>query len=225
MAMPTIADPFAALAANKDAFGRPIYKEDRATNQTPGYMRSRESASAVGQFIAEFLNYVSSPAGTKYTKGFMSPTADEVDYLIGQATGGAGREVMKTAQYVGAVIEGETAEVPTYKVPIVGKFLGETGSPAAVSSTFYDNITRLAKHENEIKSLIKNKEPTAEYKAEHPEWRLYNRANYLENQISQINKQIKVAQEKDRPDELIQRMKDRKTAMMKKFNEQVKAAQ
>jgi hypothetical protein len=225
MAMPTIADPFAALAANKDAFGRPIYKEDRATNPTPGYMRSRESASAVGQFIAEFLNYVSSPAGTKYTKGFISPTADEVDYLIGQATGGAGREVMKTAQYVGAVIEGETAEVPTYKVPIVGKFLGETGSPAAVSSTFYDNITRLAKHENEIKNLIKNKEPTAEYKAEHPEWRLYNRANYLENQISQLNHQIKAAQEKDRPDELIQRMKDRKTAMMKKFNEQVKAAQ
>ncbi len=225
MAMPTIADPFAALAANKDAFGRPIYKEDRATNPTPGYMRSRESASAVGQFIAEFLNYVSSPAGTKYTKGFMSPTADEVDYLIGQATGGAGREVMKTAQYVGAVIEGETAEVPTYKVPVVGKFLGETGSPAAISANFYDNVTRLAKHENEIKQLIKNKEPTADYKAENPEWRYYNRANYLENQISQINKQIKVAQERDRPEETIQKMKDRKTAMMKKFNEQVKAAQ
>ena len=225
MAMPTVADPFAALAANKDAFGRPIYKEDRATNPTPGYERSRESASAVGQFIAEFLNYVSSPAGTKHTKGFISPTADEVDYLIGQATGGAGREVMKTAQYVGAVAAGETAEVPTYKVPVVGKFLGETGSPAAISASFYDNITRLAKHEHEIKQLQKAKEPTAEYKADNPEWRLYNRANYLENQISQLNRQIKSAQEKDRPDELIQRMKDRKTAMMKKFNEQVKAAQ
>jgi hypothetical protein len=225
MAMPTVADPFAAIAANKDAFGRPIYKEDRATNPTPGYMRSRESASAVGQFISEFLNYVSSPAGTKYTKGSISPTADEIDYLIGQATGGVGREIIKGAQYVGAVIEGETAEVPTYKVPIVGKFLGETGSPAAISANFYDNVTRLAKHENEIKQLIKNKEPTADYKSEHPEWRYYNRANYLENQIFQINKQIKVAQERDRPEETIQKMKDRKTAMMKKFNEQVKAAQ
>jgi len=227
MAMPTVADPFAAIAVNKDAFGRPIYKEDRATNPTPGYMRSRESASAVGQFISEFLNYVSSPAGTKYTKGpnFLDYTADEIDYLIGQATGGVGREIMKAVQYAGAVVEGETAEVPTYKVPIVGKFLGETGSPAAISANFYDNVTRLAKHENEIKSLIKNKEPTAEYKSEHPEWRYYNRANYLENQISQINKQIKVAQERDRPEETIQKMKDRKTAMMKKFNEQVKVAQ
>jgi len=225
MAMPTVADPFAAIASNKDAFGRPIYKEDRATNPTPGYMRSRESASAVSQFISEFLNYVSSPVGTKYTKGSISPTADEIDYLIGQATGGVGREIMKAVQYAGAVVEGETAEVPTYRVPIVGKFLGETGSPAAISANFYDNVTRLAKHENEIKSLIKNKEPTADYKSENPEWRYYNRANYLENQISQINKQIKVAQEKDRPDETIQKMKDRKTAMMKKFNEQVKVAQ
>jgi len=225
MAMPTVADPFAALSANKDAFGRPIYKEDRSTNPTPGYMRSRESASAVGQFIAEFLNYVSSPAGTKYTKGAISPTADEVDYLIGQATGGAGREAMKAAQYVGAVASGETGEEPTYKVPVVGKFLGETNSPAAISANFYENVTRLAKHENEIKQLIKNKEPTAEYKADNPEWRLYGRANYLENQISQLNKEIKLAQEKDRPKEVIQKMKDRKTAMMKKFNEQVKSVQ
>jgi hypothetical protein len=225
MAMPTLADPFAALSANKDSFGRPIYKEDRATNPTPGYMRSRESASAVGQFISEFLNYVSSPAGTKYTKGAISPTADEVDYLIGQATGGVGRETMKVAQYVGAIASGETEEVPTYKVPIVGKFLGETGTPASTSAIFYDNVVRLAKHENEIKQLIKNKESTADYKAEHPEWKYFNRANYLENQISAINKQIKVAQERGRPEETIQKLKDRKTALMKKFNEQVKEAQ
>jgi hypothetical protein len=225
MAMPTLADPFAALSANKDSFGRPIYKEDRATNPTPGYMRSRESASAVGQFIAEFLNYVSSPAGTKYTKGAISPTADEIDYLIGQATGGVGRETMKVAQYVGAIASGETEEVPTYKVPIVGKFLGETGTPASTSAIFYDNVVRLAKHENEIKQLIKNKESTVDYKAEHPEWKYFNRANYLENQISIINKQIKVAQERGRPEETIKKLKDRKTALMKKFNEQVKEVQ
>jgi hypothetical protein len=179
----------------------------------------------VGQFIAEFLNYVTSPTGTKHTKGWASPTADEVDYLIGQATGGAGREVMKAAQYIGKVATGETEDVPTYKVPIVGKFLGETGSPAAISANFYDNVTRMAKHEHEIKQMIKNKESSAEYKAENPEWKYYNRANYLENQISQINRQIKVAQERGRPEESIQPMKDRKTALMKKFNEQVKAVQ
>jgi len=225
MAMPTLADPFAALSANKDSFGRPIYKEDRANNPTPGYQRSRESASAVGQFVAEFLNYVSSPSGTLHTKGAISPTADEVDYLIGQATGGAGREVMKAAQYAGAVVSGETAEVPTYKVPIVGKFLGETGSASAVSAGFYENVINLAKHENEIKQRIKSKEPTAEYKADHPEWRFMGRANYLENQIAAINAQKKALRERGGREEQIKKLDEKKTAMMKKFNDDVKKAQ
>jgi len=34
---PTLADPFVAVAKNKDAFGRPISKESRATNLSPGW--------------------------------------------------------------------------------------------------------------------------------------------------------------------------------------------
>jgi hypothetical protein len=220
---PTIVDPVAAIQTNRDAFGRPISKEDRATNPTPGYTRSRENASAFSQALAEFLNYVSSPMGTKYTKGAISPTADQLDYLIGQYTGGVGREVMKTAEYVKSKVTGE--EVPSYRVPIVGKLYGETESPAAISAKFYDNVTRMAEHENEIKSLIKNKEKTTEYKAEHPEWKFYNRANYLENQITQINHQKKLLRERDAPEERIKRLDERKTALMKKFNDQVRAAQ
>jgi hypothetical protein len=169
------------------------------------------------------LNYVSSPIGTKYTKGSISPTADQIDYLIGQYTGGVGREVIKTTEYVRSKFTGE--EVPSYRVPIVGKLYGETESPAAISAKFYDNVTRMAEHENEIKGMIKNKEKTADYKTENPEWRFYNRANYLENQITQINQQKKLLRERDAPEERIKKLDERKTALMKKFNDQVKAAQ
>jgi len=220
----TVTDPIVAvMGTNRDAFGRPISKEDRATNPTPGYTRSRETASVFSQGLAEFLNYVSSPIGTKYTKGAISPTADQLDYLIGQYTGGVGREVIKTAEYVRSKFTGE--EVPSYRVPIVGKLYGETESPAAISAKFYDNVTRMAEHENEIKSLIKNKEKTADYKTENPEWRFYNRANYLENQITQINQQKKLLRERDAPEERIKKLDERKTALMKKFNDQVRAAQ
>jgi hypothetical protein len=220
---PTVVDPIAAIQTNRDAFGRPISKEDRATNPTPGYTRSRENASLFSQGLAEFLNYVSSPIGTKYTKGSISPTADQIDYLIGQYTGGVGREVIKTTEYVRSKFTGE--EVPSYRVPIVGKLYGETESPAAISAKFYDNVTRMAEHENEIKSMIKNKEKTADYKTENPEWRFYNRANYLENQITQINQQKKLLRERDAPEERIKKLDERKTALMKKFNDQVRAAQ
>jgi len=77
---------------------RPIYKEDRATNPTPGYMRSRESASEISKQISYFLNLAS--GGGKYSKGFLSPTADELDYIAGQVTGGVGREIIKTEQAI-----------------------------------------------------------------------------------------------------------------------------
>lgn len=220
---PTVVDPIAAIATNKDAFGRPISKEDRATNPTPGYTRSRENANAFSQGLAMFLNWATSPVGTSYTKGAVSPTADQIDYLIGQYTGGVGREIVKASDYISSKFTGE--EVQPYRVPIVGKLYGETESPGAISAKFYENVTKMAVHENEIKALIKNRESAAEYKADHPDWRFYNRANYLENQITAINAQKKALRERDAPEERIKKLDERKTAMMKKFNDQIKEAQ
>jgi hypothetical protein len=223
MIAPTVVDPIAAISTNRDPFGRPISKEDRTTNPTPGYTRSRENASAFSQGLAMFLNWASSPIGTSYTKGAISPTADQLDYLIGQATGGVGREIMKAGEYVSSKFTGE--EVLPYRKPIIGKLIGETESPGAISAKFYQNVTRMAEHENEIKGRTKNKEGTAEYKAEHPDWRFYNRANYLENQITAINALKKTLRESNAPEERIKKLDERKTMLMKKFNDQIKEAQ
>jgi hypothetical protein len=222
---PTAFDPLAAIQSNKDAFGRPISKEDRATSPTPGFQRSREGASWFSKNLAELLNYVSSPTGTKYTKGAISPTADQIDYLIGQYTGGVGRELMKTGEYAKATVKGETEDLPSYRVPIVGKLYGETTTPAAISTKFYLNVTELAKHENELKQRQKNKDDTREYRAEHPEVRFINRANYIENQITALNKQKKALQEKDAPEAQIKKIDDQKTVLMKGLNDQIRKLQ
>jgi hypothetical protein len=214
---PTVLDPLAALEANKDAFGRPIYKEDRATNPTPGYLRSRENASEMNKAIAYFFNVAS--GGTKYSKGFFSPTADELDYVVGQVTGGLGREIMKTGQTIKAAGTGE--DLPAYRVPLLGRFYGETESNAAESQRFYNNITRMADHENEIKGRIKNKEPVASYYRDNPEARLYQQANTIENQINALNKQKKEFIEKDLPKDRIKRIENQKALIMKRFNDQL----
>ena len=216
-ALPTIADPFAALDANKDAFGRPIYKKDQATNPTPGYMRSRETASEISKQISYFLNMAS--GGGKYSKGFLSPTADEIDYVAGQVTGGAGRELMKAEQSIKSAITGE--ELPSYRIPLAGRFYGETQSNAAESSRFYNNVTRMASHESEIKGRIKNKEPVAPYLKENPEARLWQMANTTENQINALNKQKKDFIERGLPKDRIKRIENQKAATMKRFNDQL----
>ena len=215
--LPTVADPFAALESNKDAFGRPIYKEDRATNPTPGYMRSRETASEISKQISYFLNLAS--GGTKYSKGFISPTADEIDYVVGQVTGGAGRELMKTEQTIKSAVTGE--ELPSYRIPLAGRFYGETQSNAAESQRFYNNIVKMADHENEIKGRIKNKEPVGPYLKEHPEARMWQMANTVENQINALNKQKKEFIERGLPKDRIKRIENQKATIMKRFNDQL----
>ena len=215
--LPTVLDPIAALESNRDAFGRPIYKEDRATNPTPGYMRSRESASEISKGLSYFLNLAS--GGGKYSKGFLSPTADELDYIAGQITGGAGRELMKVEQAVKAGITGE--ELPAYRVPLAGRFYGETQSNAAESQRFYNNITKMADYENEVKGRMKNKENVGEYLRENPQARYWQMANNVENQINALNKQKKEFIDRGLPKERIQRIDNQKAAIMKRFNDHI----
>ena len=221
---PSVADPFLALEANKDAFGRPIYKKDQATNPTPGYLRSREGATEISKLLAEFINYAS--GGTKYQKGtlfgpFSSPTGDEIDYLAGQFTGGLGREVMKVQSAVKSQITGE--ELPPYKVPIAGRFFGDADSKAADSQRFYANVTMMANFENEIKGRQKNGENVSQFMQENPQARLWMLANNAENQISQLNKQRKTLIEKNAPKERIQQIENQKQIIMRRFNDKVKS--
>lgn len=218
--MPTVVDPLVALGENRDSFGRPISRLDRATSPTPGYTRSRETSTALGKGIAEFLNWAS--GGDKYVKGRISPTGDDVDFLAGQVGGGLYREVSKAGKAISSVFTGE--EVPSYRRPIVGRFIGETGSNASISQTFYENVTRLTDYENTVKGLRKEKLPTKQYLEDNPEAKLWPRANGVENQINALNKQKRMLLERNAPKERITAIEDKKARIMKQFNDQVKKA-
>jgi len=221
---PTLVDPFVAIAENKDAFGRPISKENRATNPSPGWERSRDNASAISQGLAYGINYLT--GGGKYGIGAYSPTADDIDYVFSQYVGGLGREVAKAAGFVKAKVEGE--ETPPYKVPILGKAYGETETPSAVSDKFYKNVTMLAELEGEMKRMREKRENLSEFMKDNPEYRFIQNANNLENQISKINKTIKEIQKRPETEQTkaqIERYKEQKQRMMNNFNERIKALQ
>ena len=220
---PTLLDPIVGISENKDAFGRPISRPDRATNPTPGYMRNRESSSAFSQGMAYALNYMT--GGGEYGIGAVSPTADQIDYLIAQYTGGVGREASKAVRYVSAKVTGE--ETPPYATPILGKLYGETTTPSAVTDKFYKNVTMLAEHEGTIKRMQADRASTTEYRRENPEVRLISAANNLENQVSKLNRTKKELLAKDQTESVkaqIKRIDDQKARMMKNFNDRVKAA-
>jgi hypothetical protein len=218
---PTALDPLMAVGQNKDAFGRPIFRPDRSTNPTPGYTRSRESSSEISKQLAYYLNLAS--GGSKYQKGYYSPTADEIDYYGGQLTGGIGREIMKVGQAIKSTTTGE--ELPSYRIPLAGRFYGETGSQAAISQRFYKNITEMANYEQEAKGRRKNREDMSDFFKEYPEARLWRQANTVENKINALNKKKRELIDKEAPKERLQQIEDQKARMMEKFNNKVKALQ
>ena len=223
MVTPTALDPLAAATMNKDAFGRPIYKEDAAMKQTPGFTRSRENASTVGQWISEFLNYVSSPSGTKYTKGSISPTADEIDYYAGQVGGGAAREAIKGAETVKSWFTSEPQ--PIHRVPIVGRFYGDTKSQSAIQNKFYNNVTLMNKYANEVKKLEENGQNPAKFFKAYPAAVLYEEVNGYYNEVNQMNTEKKEMLKAKVPLKEIQKFEQSKTQLMKEFNDQVRQVQ
>ena len=212
---PTAVDPFIGIAENKDAFGRPISKEDRALAPTPGYLRSRDSANGLFQGLAYGINYLT--GGGDKGIGLVSPTADQLSYIAGQYTGGVGKLVVQTGEYAKAKVIGE--ELQTYQVPIAGKLYGDINTPAAISSKFYENIIDMSKHENIIKEM--NGKGVSEYYKENPEARIWQRANYVENQIAKIKKEKKALKERNAPDEQIKRKDEQIKKMMEAFNKEV----
>ena len=217
---PTFADPIIALAENKDAFGRPIYKKDRDTSPSPGYTRAKDTASTFSKEMSRFLNFLS--GGNEDRKGAFSPTPDQIDYVIGQITGGVGRELMKIDQSLRSLGSGE--ELPPYKIPVVGRFYGDAASQAAASGTFYSNVTKLSQFEREIKGRIARKEGTESIYRENPEARLWKKANRIENEISDLNKKKRDLIAKDAPADQIKRIEETKRNKMAAFNKEYEQA-
>ena len=219
---PTIADPIVAISENKDWTGKPIAKEDMSSlDPTPGYTRAKENASIVGKELSRFLNAAS--GGTNYTPGVVSPTPDQIDYLIGQLTGGVGRELLKAEQSITSQFTGE--ELPMYKVPLVGRFLGETTGMAAERNRFYNNVIELNKHERELKGRRKDRVPTQDYLMEYPEARLYSYANQVERNIQNLKKRRDMLIEKDAPKEQVKAVENQMMVQMKRFNDKVREVQ
>tara|TARA_R110000772_G_scaffold118826_7_gene224643 strand:+ start:227 stop:6631 length:6405 start_codon:yes stop_codon:yes gene_type:complete len=217
---PTVLDPFVALGENKDFTGKPISRNDLfSLRPTPGYTRAREGANWFSMQLSEFLNFAS--GGTKYQKGMFSPTPEQIEYLVGQAFGGIGRESVKLSTTIQKTVSGE--ELPIYKIPLYGRFVGETKGSAAESSRFYKNIEELNGMDLEIKGRRENREPTRDFMLDNPEARLLPMANKTYKAIQALRKRRTQLLERNASREAVQRVEAAITKRMKILNDRVKS--
>jgi hypothetical protein len=215
---PTLADPIIALAENKDFAGKPISRDDiNSLNPTPGYTRGKDNASALSTGLAYAVNLLS--GGTEFKKGVVSPTPDQIDYLIGQVTGGVGREVLKVEKAIGSVAKGE--ELATFNIPIVGRMIGDVKQKTVETSRFYDNIKAMNEHQQEIDGRLKDGEDIESYLNKYPEAALYKYADKVYNKITKLKQERKKMKENGASDADLKGYEEAILSIMTGFNEAV----
>ena len=219
---PSVIDPFAALAENKDFSGRPIAKQS-FNKITPGHALGRDTSSLMAQGMSKIINYAT--GGTEFTRGEVSPTPDQIDYLIGQATGGVGREASKASQSVQALATGQ--DLPWHKIPLVGRFYGDADSVSAKQSSYYNIMDGVRRHAAEVKGL-RNEGRIAEAQAyiqENPEAVMHIAANAAERQVKKLRDRMDDLKEQDAPRESIKELEDQMVSVMQRFDALVKSKQ
>ena len=215
---PTVLDPIAALAENKDFSGREIARKDFNTlDPTAGYERNKEGVSVVGDYVARAIDYMS--GGNGYVAGTLSPTGDQVDYLIGQITGGTGRTILNTLSTAKAAVTGE--DLPNYKIPVVGRMIGDANEAAAISGRFYDAIKEMNGHKRTIEGMEEDgKDPTS-YLEKNPEAELYAEADEYESEVRKLRKERKQLQEEGAPQEEIDYVTEEAQMLMVELNQKI----
>jgi hypothetical protein len=151
----------------------------------------------------------------------MSPTPDAIDFLIEQVTGGVGREISKAAQVAKSAQTGE--ELPIYKVPLVGRFVGSSSGTAAIRSQFYENVKAANIAWEEIKGRAEHKEELQSYLKSHPEARFAQSAEKFQRGIGDLQEAKQRAVEKGEK-EKVRMFEDKITGLMKRFNEKMDEA-
>jgi hypothetical protein len=215
---PTVLDPLAALAENKDFAGRDIARKDfNSLDPTAGYERNKEGVSAVGDYVARAIDYVT--GGNGYTAGTLSPTGDQIDYLIGQATGGVGRLALNTMATAQAAVTGE--DLPNYKIPVVGRMIGDANEASAISGRFYDGIKEMNGHKKTVEGMEEDGKDTTSYFEDYPEAEFFDAAQEYESDISKLRKEKKQLKEDGASQQEIDYVTEEMQMLMVEFNQQI----
>ena len=140
-ALPTVADPFAAVYMNEDYKGDPIYKE------SPTYASVKKSNSSqywsntseITKFIAKEVNDLT--GGDDIKGGLIDMSPDIIEYWIGTFTGGVGRFTMRTLEApvdIYDALQGDFEGSLVNSIPLARKVI-TTPSPRADTGNYLEN--------------------------------------------------------------------------------------
>jgi len=142
---PTVIKPIADIALNRNFFGGQIHNEPFYPDQSKSSV-ARYSTPEGYKAVAEFLNQATGGRGR--IKGAMDVYAEDMQYLVNQYLGGAGKFVFNTVDLGKKVASGRDVDVRD--VPIMSQFLMGANKQSDLGD-YYDRINAIAPVERQLK--------------------------------------------------------------------------
>jgi hypothetical protein len=184
---PTVLDPFAQPAENRNHMNMPLMPEqDKYGVKKPDSERYWKGVSVPSKGIAAMLNRLT--GGDKFESGLLDISPETLDMLYETATGSAGKFVSNVLNLPARAI---TDDLPLHKIPITRRFVGAYDD-RAISNRYYDAIDK--------GEIAKKRFDAAEAGLERMkvarsgDYQLFRRSQNIEKQLSTIRKTKKKAE-------------------------------
>ena len=223
--VPSAFEPIVNALRNRDTFtGLPI--SPKVYDDTvPGYQRSSIKSSLTANAIAEAINNLTGK--TRNVAGRLSPTADQIDYVV---KGYAGpfysipkqiAEAFPQNKLTSYVFRNMNQENDWRKLPILNIFLGKATEQKEQEIRYYENLERFTIHSTELGVERKEdrpdmKEYISDYISKNPDAKIadpstsYSVTNDLKDAVKEVteaNREIreiaKSEEYKENPDKFI----------------------
>lgn len=144
---PTITDPFAMVAENKNWYGGDLMPQKNVFEKvpTPDSQRYWKTSRAASQWVAEKLNDWT--GGNQVRKGGIDVSPETLDLIVDTMGGSAMRFFTDAAATPLKLIRGEETKVQDF--PFIRRAVGEK-SQYADQRTYYENLTQVLTAKEEL---------------------------------------------------------------------------
>ena len=146
--IPSFAAPLFEIAANKDYFGSPIYKDTDYNKEFPEWTKAYGGTNKTLVKMAEYLNQLT--GGDKYKKGWLNINPAIVEHLFDSYFGGLGKTINQVGKSIASVWYPELRESRNY--PVINRFYSKVDE----KSGFRSANERFYKYMDEFKETQKN---------------------------------------------------------------------
>jgi len=221
---PSLAQPVAQVIANKDYFGKPVYRRSDYTALDPEWTKAYKGTSGLAIGISKFVNSIGNDNPDVHKQkwdGWWS-NPDVMEHLVGSYFGGVGKTLIQSYKTTSMLWDEDARQLRN--VPVASRFLttvDERSSGSDMNSRYYEamDVYKQAEHDfSKLKSLVRQGDSEAQKELtefmQSPEFVQYNAMRGYVNAINGLRSEQKYIIDKDNSEKVNRTIMELKEKML-----------